>query len=511
MNLLRTASAVSAITLLSRVTGLLRETLKAAVFGAGVQMDAFEAAFRLPNLLRRLFAEGAFAQAFVPILTEYRERKGQEATRALLDRIAGALVLVLLGVTILGVIGAPLLVYLLAGGFAATPGKVELTAELIRICFPYLLFVSLVSLAGGILNVHRKFAVPAFAPVLLNLAIIGAALLLAPHFDPPVLALGWGVFAGGLAQLALQVPALRRIGMLPRPRIDWADEGVRRVLRGMVPALVGVSAAQINILIATQLAALLGDGRISWISYADRLMEFPTALLGVAIGTVLLPSLSRQHANADTGRYSDLLDWGLRLVVILALPATAALAVLSVPLVATLYQYGRFGIGDVMQVRVALLGYCVGLIALIAIKVLAPGFYARQDLRTPVRYSLVAIVLTQAIAVSLMYVIGHAALTLATSIGACANAALLLAALRRQAVYKPAPGWGRFLLKTGIAVAAMSGVLWLAGGSAADWTGAGGWARVGRLGLVVALGAAAYFGTLRLLGFRLADFARREV
>ena len=292
MNLLRAVFTVSGMTLASRVTGLVRESVKAVVFGAGPAMDAFEAAFRLPNLLRRLFAEGAFSQAFVPILAEYRRARGDGETRDLASRVATLLAVVLLVVTVAGVLAAPWLVYLLAGAFAREPAKATLTADLIRIVFPYILFVSLTSLAGGVLNVHRRFAVPAFTPVLLNLSMIAAAIFVAPHVDPPVLALAWGVFAGGVAQLALQIAPLARIGMLPRPRFDWRHEGVRRVLRNMAPAIVGVSAAQISILVNTQLAASLGDGRIAWISYADRLMEFPSALLGAAVGTVLLPTLA---------------------------------------------------------------------------------------------------------------------------------------------------------------------------------------------------------------------------
>ena len=325
LNLLRALSTVSGMTLLSRITGLARESLKAAAFGAGVQMDAFEAAFRLPNILRRLFAEGAFSQAFVPIFAEYRRHRGDDETRALVGRVGTLLTLVLLALTALGVLAAPWLVYALASGFEQTPGKVELTAEMIRIVFPYLLFVSLVSLAGGVLNVYRQFAIPAFTPVLLNVSIIGAALFLAPYCDPPVKALAWGVLGGGIAQLALQIRPLAKIGMLGWPRFDWRDEGVRRVLLAMGPAVIGVSAAQISALINTQLAAALGDGRISWITYADRLMEFPSALLGVALGTVLLPSLAKLHADAKPEHYSALLDWGLRLAFMLALPAAVAL------------------------------------------------------------------------------------------------------------------------------------------------------------------------------------------
>src|SRR5438093_5366217 len=400
MNLLKALSAVSAMTLLSRITGLVRESLKAVAFGAGLQMDAFEAAFRLPNILRRLFAEGAFSQAFVPILAEYNRQRGTEATRDLVGRVGTLLAVALLVISALGMLAAPWLVYLLASGFSRTPGKVELTADLIRIMFPYILFVSLVSLAGGVLNVYRRFAIPAFTPVLLNLAIIGAAIFVAPHMNPPIIALRWGGALAGAAQLALQVRPLVRLGMLPRIRVDWRDEGVRRVLLAMGPAVLGVSAAQISALINTQLAAYLGDGRISWITYADRLMEFPSALLGVALGTVLLPSLAKHHSDANEDQYRALLDWGLRLTFQLALPAALALAMLAVPMISTLYQYGRFTVNDVWQTRAALLGYSLGLLGLVAVKILAPGFYARQNMKTPVKIAFLTVLVTQTLAVA---------------------------------------------------------------------------------------------------------------
>jgi len=510
LNLLRTLTTVSGMTLVSRVTGLARESLKATVFGAGTAMDAFEVAFRLPNILRRMFAEGAFSQAFVPVLSEYQRVRGQEATCDLVGRVAALLALVLLGVTVLGVLAAPWLVYVLASGFAATPGKVDLTAQMIRIVFPYILFVSLVSLAGGVLNVYRRFAIPAFTPVLLNLAIIGAAIFLAPYFDPPIVALAWGVLLGGIAQLAFQIVPLARIGMLPRPRLDLRDEGVRRILLLMGPAVLGVSAAQISALINTQLAAWLGDGRISWITYADRLMEFPTALLGVALGTVLLPTLAKHHADDNPTEYSALLDWGLRLAFLLALPAALALWLLSVPLVTTLYQYGKFGIADVWQTRAALLGYAVGLLALILVKILAPGFYARQHMRTPVTIAFVTVLVALAFALILMRPLGHAGLTLATSLGAAVNAGALFWFLRRRGHYRPAPGWGRFLAKVGVALVVLAGVLvWLTA-PAAVWFAAGLAERAARLAGLVAAGGIAYFATLFALGFRLADFNRRE-
>ncbi len=510
MKLLRALSTVSGMTLLSRITGLARESLKAAAFGAGVQMDAFEAAFRLPNILRRLFAEGAFSQAFVPIFAEYRRQRGQDATKALVGRVGTLLAVALLAISILGILAAPALVYLLATGFKDTPGKVDLTAQMIRIVFPYILFVSLVSLAGGVLNVYRRFAIPAFTPVLLNLSIIGAALFLAPYCNPPITALAWGVLIGGVAQLALQIRPLVAIGMFPRPRLDWRDEGVRRVLLAMGPAVLGVSAAQISSLINTQLAASLGDGRISWITYADRLMEFPSALLGVALGTVLLPSLAKHHADENPAEYSSLLDWGLRLAFMLALPAAVALWVLATPLVATLYQYGKFTANDVLQTRDALLGYAVGLLGFILVKILAPGFFARLDMKTPVKIAFATVVFAQTLAWVLMHRIGHAGLTLSTSLGACLNAGLLFWFLKRRGIFLPRTGWLQFVSKLVIALFVLAGVLLLVVGPSTYWLNATLWTRVGRLAWVCAAGAIAYFGALWLLGFRLSDFDRRE-
>ncbi|HEX8012518.1 MAG TPA: murein biosynthesis integral membrane protein MurJ [Casimicrobiaceae bacterium] len=510
MNLLKALSTVSAMTLLSRITGLARESLKAVVFGAGLQMDAFEAAFRLPNILRRLFGEGAFSQAFVPILAECKRQRGEEATRDLVGKVGALLALVLLIVSVLGVLAAPWLVYLLAGGFVRTPGKVELTADMIRIMFPYILFISLVSLAGGVLNVYRRFAIPAFTPVVLNVSIIGAALFVAPHVDPPIVALAWGVAIGGVAQLALQFRPLAKLGILPSPRLVWRDPDVRRVLSAMGPALLGVSAAQISVLINTQLAAYLGDGRISWITYADRLMEFPSALLGAALGTILLPSLAQHYHDENPGQYRELLDWGLRVTFLLALPAALALALLAAPLIATLYQYGRFSVNDVWQTRPALLGYSVGLLGLITVKILAPGFYARHDMKTPVRAAFLSLVVAQTLAVVLMFQIGHAGLTLATSTGATLNAWLLYRALRRGDIYTPLPGWGRFLGRIAVALVVLGAVLWWSAGPDELWTRLGLVAKVSRLAWVVGAGAITYFATLRLLGFRLADLDRRE-
>jgi putative peptidoglycan lipid II flippase len=408
-----------------------------------------------------------------------------------------------------------------APGFAATPEKFDLTVAMLRVTFPYILFISLVSLAGGVLNTWSRFAIPALTPTLLNLSFIFGALFGAPYFDPPAMVLALSVFAGGILQLVLQIPALARIGMLPRPRLALSDPGVRRILVLMGPAVIGVSVAQVSLLINTIIASFLGDGRVSWLYYADRLMEFPTGLLGVALGTVLLPSLSKYHAESSDGEYSKLLDWGLRLTLILAAPAAVALALLSVPLVATLFHYGQFGEHDVWMTRQALVAYSVGLLGLILVKVLAPGFYARQNIATPVRIAVVTLIATQAL--NGLFVLSlkqggleattgigpHAGLALAIGLGACLNAGLLYRKLREHGIYAPQPGWGAFALKVSAALAAMALVLWLAMGPASWWLGAGGAARVVAVTGLVLLGATAYFASLWLLGFRVGDFSRR--
>jgi putative peptidoglycan lipid II flippase len=509
MNLLRAVATVSSMTLLSRILGFVRDVIIARVFGAGLATDAFFVAFRIPNLLRRLFAEGAFSQAFVPVLAEYRNRHGHQAMRELVDRVAAVLGLALAVVILLGVAAAPLIIYVSAPGFSATPERFELTVQLLRITFPYIGFISLTALAAGILNTYSRFSVPAFTPVLLNLPFIASALWLAPLLDPPVLALAWAVFIGGLAQLLFQIPFLIRLDLLPRFRWRPDDPGVRRILVLMTPALFGVSIGQLSLLINTIFASFLVTGSVSWLYYADRLMEFPTGLLGVALGTVLLPSLSRHHADRNPEEYSRLLDWGLRLTVVLTLPAATALAVLSAPLIATLFHHGQFGAEDLWMTRRALVAYSVGLTGLILVKVLAPGFYARQDIRTPVRAAVVTLFATQAMNLAFIFPLKHAGLALAISLGACLNAALLYRQLRRQGIYRPGAGWGRFLAKIAVALSTMAAVLWFGAGPDAAWLATSAMHRAARLAAVIAAGAATYFATLWLLGLRLAHFSRR--
>jgi putative peptidoglycan lipid II flippase len=511
MNLLKALAAVSSMTLLSRILGLVRDAVIARQFGVSIATDAFLVAFRLPNLLRRIFAEGAFSQAFVPILSEYRNTRSAQDTRSFVDHVATLLALILVLVSIAGVLAAPLIVYVTAPGFAATPDRFQTTVELLRITFPYILFISLTSLGGGILNTWSRFSVPAFTPALLNVSFIVFALLLVPYFDPPIKALAWAVFVGGILQLSFLLPFLARIGMLPRPRLQLRDPGVWRMLKLMGPAIFGVSVGQVSQLISTIFASFLVTGSVTWLYYADRLMELPTALLGVALGTVLLPSLSKSFAQKTVAEYSQLLDWGLRLTFLLALPCATALALLGVPLIATLFHHGAFESGDVLMTRNALAAYSAGLLGLILVKVLAPGFYARQNIRTPVKIAVLTLVATQAMNPVFIwgFGLGHAGLALAISLGACLNAGLLYYKLRQQEVFVPQPGWGRFLAKLLAALALMVAALVFAMGDDARWLTGTLSARIAHLAGLVLLGAAVYLGSLWLLGFRLKDFSRR--
>ncbi|NWG31254.1 MAG: murein biosynthesis integral membrane protein MurJ [Rhodocyclaceae bacterium] len=510
MNLLRTLATVSSLTLLSRILGFVRDFVIARAFGAGMFTDAFFVAFRLPNLLRRLFAEGAFSQAFVPMLAEYRLRRNAQETKTLVDRVATALFLAVALVTLLGILGAPLLILVSAPGFAADGEKFALTVTLTRITFPYILFMALVALSAGILNTWSRFALPAFTPVLLNLSFIGMALFAAQWFDPPVVALAWAVFLGGILQLVLQLPALKNIGMLPRFDFAPADPGLRRILKLMGPAVLGVSVAQISLLINTIFASFLTSGSVSWLYYADRLMEFPAGLLGAALGTILLPSLSKAHSGGKPETFSALLDWGLRLTFLLTLPAALALAMLAVPLLATLFQHGAFTAADVLQTRQALVAYSIGLTGLILVKVLAPGFYAQQNIRTPVKIALLTLLATQAMNLAFIVPFKHAGLALAIGLASCLNAWLLFRGLRQRGIYQPRPGWMEFGLKIALALLVLAAVLWFGIGEETAWLTAPTWTRIAHLSALVAAGAAAYFATLWLLGFRLQDFRRRS-
>ena len=511
MNLLQALAKVGSMTFVSRILGFVRDTLIARVFGAGMLSDAFIVAFKIPNLLRRVSAEGAFSQAFVPILAEYKSQRSFDETHSLINRVATWLGLILVLVTILGMLAAPWIVMLIAPGFRVNPEKMQLTVELLRITFPYIFFISLVSMAGGVLNTYNKFGIPAFTPVWLNVSMIGAVLFFADHFAEPIKVLAWAVFFGGFLQLIFQIPFLKQIGLLPKFELRRNDEGVWRILKLMGPAVLGVSVAQISLIINTIFASFLATGSVSWLYYADRLMEFPTGVLGVALGTILLPSLSKAYAGRDANEYSQLLDWGLRLTFILAAPAAVALAVLAAPLVIALFHYGKFTSHDVLMTQQALIAYSLGLLGLILVKILAPGFYARQNIKTPVKIALFTLAVTQLMNVVFVFLLHlqHAGLALAIGLGACVNASLLYYHLRKANIYQPQSGWLAFLLKLAVALSVMAAVLYFAMGDSGAWLEFGLMKRLLTICGLVLLGGASYFATLLLLGFHPRDYIRR--
>lgn len=511
MNLLNALARVSSLTLVSRLLGFIRDSLIARLFGAGVASDAFVMAFKLPNLLRRIFAEGAFSQAFVPILAEYKTLHGEEATRLFLAYISGLLTLILALVTVLGMLAAPWIIWVSAPGFVSDAERFTLTTDLLRVTFPYIFFISLSSLAGAVLNTWNRFSVPAFTPALLNLSMIGCALFLTPYFEPKIMVLGWAVLLGGLLQLLYQLPALKSIGMLMLPRIHLRDTGVWRVVRNMGPAIFGVSVSQISLIINTILASFLVAGSVSWMYYADRLMELPAGVLGAALGTILLPALSKTYAAKNTAAYSELLDWGLRLCFVLVMPCTLALAILAKPLTVTLFQYGQFDTQDAYMTQQALVAYSVGLLGIILVKILAPGFYAQQNIKTPVKIALVTLLATQLMNLLFVGPFAHAGLALGIGLGACLNAGLLYWQLYKTKLFEPQPGWLVFLAKLSLAVSLMSAVLLVLLMYMPDWARDGMLLRLIRLGALVAAGLLSYLLALWVLGFRPKDFMRRSL
>jgi len=521
VSLLKAASTVSLLTLASRVTGLARDLLMASMFGANALTDAFNVAFRIPNLFRRLFAEGAFSQAFVPVLAGHKAQHGEDATRVLIAHVATVLFWALLATCLLGVLGAPLLVWALASGLRQTGGGYDAAVLMTRWMFPYIGFMSLVALSAGVLNTWKRFAVPAITPVLLNVCMIVAAWLGAPQLAArgiePIYAMAGGVMVGGVLQLALQLPALHRLRLLPRIGMTWgrvrnalADPAVRQILRLMAPALLGVGVAQISLMINTQIASYLAPGSVTWLFYADRLMEFPTALLGVALSVVLTPQLSAAKAAGDAERYSAMLDWGLRIVVLLAVPSAVALLTFAEPLVATLFHHGALQDRDVGQIALALAGYGAGLVGLVAIKVLAPGYYASQDIRTPVRIAIAVLVFTQLLNIVLVPWIAHAGLALSIGLGAVLNALWLLAGLLRRGSFQPQPGWMQFALQV-VAASALLAIFLVWGSQHFDWLAmwADGLRRAGLLALLLLGAAVLYFGALAASGLRLRRLLRR--
>jgi putative peptidoglycan lipid II flippase len=521
MNLFKSASVVSLWTLASRITGLARELVVAAMFGASAMTDAFNVAFRIPNLLRRLFAEGAFSQAFVPVLAASKEKDGEAATKLLVDQVATVLLWALIITCVIGVAAAPVLVWAMASGLQQSPRAFEVSVLMTRFMFPYIAFMSLVALAAGVLNTWKKFAVPAATPVLLNVAMISAAWLLAPVLQSrgiePIYALAAGVMLGGVLQLVMQLLALKRLGLMPK--FGWnpsvvgnlsRSPAIKNILTLMLPALLGVSVAQISLLINTQIASHLQPGSVSWLSFADRLMEFPTAMLGVALGVVLLPQLAAAKASGDSEKFSSMIDWGLRLVVLLAVPSAVALICFAQPLVAVLYHYGAFKSTDVQQVATALMGYGAGLLGLVAIKILAPAYYAKQDVKTPVKIAIVVLVVTQVLNYFLVPLLLHAGLALSIGLGALLNALWLLLGLLRSKTYVPTRGWGVFALQV-LAASSLLAVFLLWSAQYFQWVQIDGQfgKRIGLMVGILSACAAIYFGACWASGLKLKSLIRR--
>ncbi len=514
MSLLRSSAVFGSLTMISRVLGMIRDIVIANVFGSSAATDAFFVAFKIPNFMRRLFAEGAFSQAFVPVLSAYRKTRDPAEVRELVARASGTLAAILLVLSVLAVVGADYLVMLFAPGFTQDPESFALARDMLRITFPYLFFISLVACAQGVLNTFGVFGPPAVAPVLLNLSLIASAWWWAPLLPQPIMALAFAVFIAGVLQLALMLPWLHRVGMLALPRWGWRHSGVRRILTLMLPAVFGSSVAQINLLVDTILASFLITGSISWLYYSDRLVEFPLGVFAVALGTVILPRLSMQHAGGSPAAFSRTLDWAIRWGVLIGLPAAAGLAVMAGPILITLFQYGAFTGSDAHAASLSLTAYSVGLLGFMMVKVLAPGFFSRQDMRTPVIYAAISmlcnmVLSTTAVILLLHTEVGHVALALATGTAAMVNAGLLFRGLRRRGIYHPGAGWGRFVFRVLFATVLMALVLSLLVADTSWWLDAGLWPRLVTLFAWLSLAVVLYCGTLLLLGVRPRDL--REV
>lgn len=501
--LLRSSAVVGVMTMLSRVLGLIRDVVVASYFGASSSADAFFVAFKIPNFLRRLFAEGAFAQAFVPVLSEYRSQRDFYAVQHLVNAVAGTLGGVLVFVTALAVLGAPVLTALFAPGFyMGDSAKFQLAAEMLRITFPYLLLISLTAFAGAVLNSYERFAVPAFTPVLLNVSLIGSAIFLSPFFDPPVLALAWGVMIAGVVQLVFQLPFMARLRLLPKPVWGWSDPGVRRIMKLMVPALFGVSVTQINLLLDTVLASFLQTGSVSWLYYSDRLVELPLGVFGIAIATVILPGLSRKHAEKSNEHFSSTLNWAMQMVLLIGIPAAVALFILSEPMLITLFHYGALTDRDVMMAAMSLRAYACGLLAFMLIKVLATGYFSRQDTKTPVKIGIQAAVANMVFNLILIGPLAHVGLAAATALSAFMNAGLLLYGLLKSGVLVWSPGWGIQVVRMLVANSVMVVVIYQLMASTEQWLQMGLWDRVTEMAILVVAGVVTYSLVLILAGLR---------
>lgn len=509
--LLKSTTLVSLMTFFSRIVGFIRDMVIAQLFGAGAGIDAFLLAFKIPNFMRRLFAEGAFSQAFVPVLSEYRTRESQQSVKELVDKVFGALGIVLLIVSFLGVVGAPWFIRLFAPGFDSTDVRFGLACHLLQLTFPYILLISLTAFAAGIQNTYRQFAMPAFTPVLLNVSLILAAWFLSPYFKEPVEALAWGVLLAGISQLCFQIPFLAKLALLPSPKLDWHDSGVKRILRLMVPALIGASVMQVNLLVDTIFASFLPVGSLTWLYYSDRLLEFPIGIFGVALATVVLPHLSEQYAQNSHRGFSASMDWALRWILLIGVPATIGLTLMAGPMLAALFQYGRFSAHDAIMAARSLTALSLGLVCFLAVKVLVSAFYARQNTKFPVKVAIFAMLANVVFNALLIGPLAHAGLALASTLSSMINVLVLLYALLRQKIYIPLSGWSSFALRLVLANSMMAGMLWWFMPPMADWLE---WSAIMRaMNLLMLMGAAAltYFGSLFITGLRIGHLKLQSV
>ncbi|MFZ4077390.1 MAG: murein biosynthesis integral membrane protein MurJ [Legionellaceae bacterium] len=505
-SLLRSTSLVSMMTFISRMLGFFRDMVLAQLFGAQAGMDAFIIAFKIPNFMRRLFAEGAFSQAFVPVLSEYQQTRSVDEVRLFMARVAGTLSSVLSLVTLVGIIAAPGIVFIFAPGFSEDATRSLLAAEMLRLTMPYLMLVSLTAMAGAILNTYGYFGVPAFTPVLLNISMIVAAIYVSPHFSMPVVALAWGVLFAGIAQLLFQIPFLLHRKLWVRPQVFFRDPGVIRVLKLMVPALFGVSIAQINLLIDTVFASFLQIGSVTWLFYTDRLTDFPLGVFGVAIATVILPHLSRRYADQNVDHFSRSLDWGLRLLLLIGIPAALGLMFFSMPLIASCFAYGKFNAIDVVQTQKSLITLALGVPAFMMVKVLASGFYARQDIKTAVNAGVWAMVFNTVLCSLLIIPLAHAGLTLASALAGYLNCLILWVRLVRRGFYKPSKGWGRFLFQLLVANGLMVLYLFFMRGTLEAWMDKAAMMRLSCLLMHVMVALGIYILALGACGIRPAQF-----
>lgn len=505
-SLLKATSTVGLMTLLSRILGLVREVVIAHHFGSGAQTDAFFVAFKIPNFFRRLFAEGAFSQAFVPVLAEYKTKYSKEEVKNLIDSVSGTLTVVLGSISVLAVLGAPALIMVFAPGFINDPPKMEMASSMLQITFPYLLLISLTAFSSSILNSYRQFTVPAVTPCLMNIVLIAVTIYLTPHFKEPAIGLAWGVLMAGIVQWVFQMPFLSKMDLLPKPKINFNHPGVKKILTLMLPALFGVSVGQVNLFVDNIVATFLQTGSVSWLWYSDRVTELPIGLVGIAIGTVILPSLSDLHSKSSSREFSATIDWGLRLVFLLGIPAGIAMMVIAEPLLVTIFDHGKMTENDVMMAAQSLRAYSVGVIGFMLVKILAPGFYARQDTRTPVRIGIIAVLANLILIGLLVTHLKHAGIALATSLAQLLNSILLYKGLRKLGIYQPEAGWGSLLLRYAVANTVMGLVLYWLMGNAQEWFAWSTWQRVWELTILCGAGIVVYFVVLMAMGLRLHQF-----